>query len=138
MPFLTLKRNHAASREFPSKPPFTLRHSRLPALSSNLPPLCQHVREQNVRSGHVDCQDSPERISKPFGPCGCLWDRLIHQPTLGCDAERVEHEEGVVPKPCPKLGHTHARQGKNKVRVTNDFGDGPGKQHSAVGWGMPR
>lgn len=60
--------------------------SRLPALPSNLPPLRQHVREQDVRARHIDGQDSPKRVPKQFIPLACERDGLVHQPTFGRDA----------------------------------------------------
>jgi hypothetical protein len=61
------------------------------------PTLLKHVREQNVRSGHIDSQDSPQRIPKPLIDLACRCNRLVHEPALARDAEGVEDHEGVIP-----------------------------------------
>jgi hypothetical protein len=62
-------------------------------------------------------------------------NRLINQPALAADAQRVQHEEHIIPQPGYE-SRIIAAQGNNEKGVPDDFGDAPRDQHAGVGGGF--
>ena len=95
--------------------------------------LLHHIRIQNVRSRHVNGQDSVQHIWKSWVDISRRANSLVNQATLRSDSEWVKHKEGVVSQPAQNAW-VLSGESQGEVSVTDDLGDGVSEQHGGECW----
>lgn len=96
------------------------------------------IRDALRLTGRIHDDDvQPQRPRVPLADfCLCGADALPDEPGLAADAQRVQHEEAVVPHPVQERG-LPAAQRERKVAVPHDLGDAPGDEHRRVHGARP-